>query len=83
MLARQGHRLPQLTTAGLPAGADEAALRRTMLERWGIEVGGGLGAFAGTAWRFGLMGHNARERSVTTVLGAIRELQASGEMPGA
>ena len=44
---------------------------------------GGLGAFAGTAWRFGLMGHNARERSVTTVLGAIRELQASGEMPGA
>ena len=83
LLAREGHRLPQLTTAGLPAGADEAALRRTMLERWGIEVGGGLGAFAGTAWRFGLMGHNARERSVTTVLGAIRELQASGEMPGA
>jgi alanine-glyoxylate transaminase/serine-glyoxylate transaminase/serine-pyruvate transaminase len=81
LLAREGHRLPQLTTAGLPAGADEAALRRTMLDRWGIEVGGGLGAFAGTAWRFGLMGHNARERSVTTVLGAIRELQASGEMP--
>jgi alanine-glyoxylate transaminase/serine-glyoxylate transaminase/serine-pyruvate transaminase len=83
LLAREGHRLPQLTTAGLPAGADEAALRRTVLDRWGIEVGGGLGAFAGTAWRFGLMGHNARERSVTTVLGAIRELQASGEMPGA
>jgi len=81
LLAREGHRLPQLTTARLPEGADEAALRRTMLERWGIEVGGGLGAFAGTAWRFGLMGHGARERSVTAVLGAIREMQASGEMP--
>jgi alanine-glyoxylate transaminase/serine-glyoxylate transaminase/serine-pyruvate transaminase len=83
LLARAGHRLPQLTTARLPEGADEGALRRTVLDRWGIEVGGGLGAFAGTAWRFGLMGHNARERSVTTVLGAIRELQASGEMPAA
>ena len=83
LLARDGHRLPQLTTARLPEGADEATLRRTMLDRWGIEVGGGLGAFAGTAWRFGLMGHGARERSVTTVLGAIRELQASGEMPTA
>ncbi|MFM7616221.1 MAG: pyridoxal-phosphate-dependent aminotransferase family protein [Actinomycetes bacterium] len=83
LLARDGFRLPQLTTARLPGGADEATLRRTMLDRWGIEVGGGLGAFAGTAWRFGLMGHGARERSVTAVLGAIRELQASGEMPRA
>jgi alanine-glyoxylate transaminase/serine-glyoxylate transaminase/serine-pyruvate transaminase len=73
LVVAPGHRLPQLTTAWLPDGADDAALRRTLLERYGIEVGGGLGAFAGRAWRIGLMGHSARERSVTTLLGALRE----------
>ncbi|MDQ1567450.1 MAG: hypothetical protein QOF96_2330, partial [Actinomycetota bacterium] len=28
----------------------------------------------GQAWRIGLMGHNARERSVATLLGAVRSL---------
>ena len=32
LLAREGHRLPQLTTAGLPAGSDEAVLRRRLLD---------------------------------------------------
>ena len=69
-----GHRLPELTTAWLPEGADDATLRKALLETYGIEVGGGLGQFAGKAWRIGLMGHSARERSVTTLLGALREL---------
>jgi alanine-glyoxylate transaminase / serine-glyoxylate transaminase / serine-pyruvate transaminase len=70
----EGHRLPQLTTAWLPAGADDATLRKALLETYGIEVGGGLGEFAGKAWRVGLMGNSARERSVTALLGALREL---------
>jgi alanine-glyoxylate transaminase/serine-glyoxylate transaminase/serine-pyruvate transaminase len=74
LIAPEGHRLPQLTTAWLPEGADDAKLRATLLDRYGIEVGGGLGEFAGKAWRIGLMGHSARERSVTTLLGALREL---------
>jgi len=72
LLAEEGRRLPQLTLAGMPAGVDEAALRSTLLGRFGIEVGGGLGAFAGKAWRIGLMGHCAREGSVTSLLGALR-----------
>jgi alanine-glyoxylate transaminase/serine-glyoxylate transaminase/serine-pyruvate transaminase len=74
LIAPEGHRLPQLTTAWLPEGADDAKLRATLLDTYGIEVGGGLGEFAGKAWRIGLMGHSARERSVTTLLGALREL---------
>ncbi len=70
----EGHRLPQLTTAWLHAGADDATLRKALLETYGIEVGGGLGEFAGKAWRVGLMGNSARERSVTALLGALREL---------
>jgi alanine-glyoxylate transaminase / serine-glyoxylate transaminase / serine-pyruvate transaminase len=74
LAAEKGHQLPQLTTAWLPEGADDAALRKSLLETYGIEVGIGLGEFAGKAWRIGLMGHSARDRSVTALLGALREL---------
>jgi alanine-glyoxylate transaminase/serine-glyoxylate transaminase/serine-pyruvate transaminase len=74
LVVPDGHRLPELTTAWLPDGADDATLRKALLTTYGIEVGGGLGKFAGQAWRIGLMGHSARERSVTTLLGALREL---------
>jgi alanine-glyoxylate transaminase/serine-glyoxylate transaminase/serine-pyruvate transaminase len=74
LVAQEGHRLPELTTAWLPEGADDAALRKALLADYGIEVGGGLGQFAGKAWRIGLMGHTARERSVVTLLGALRDL---------
>ena len=76
LVVDDGHRLPELTTAWLPDGADDASLRKALLETYGIEVGGGLGEFAGKAWRIGLMGHTARERYVTTLLGALRELLA-------
>lgn len=74
LLAQEGHRLPQLTTVGLPDGVDESALRRRLLEEYGIEVGGGLGALAGKAWRIGLMGHSASEANVRLVLAAIEHL---------
>jgi alanine-glyoxylate transaminase/serine-glyoxylate transaminase/serine-pyruvate transaminase len=74
LAAEHGYRLPQLTAAWLPEGADDAALRKSLLENYGIEVGIGLGEFAGLAWRIGLMGNSARDRSVTSLLGALREL---------
>jgi len=77
LIAPDGHRLPQLTAARLPAGIDDGKTRRRLRDEFGIEVGGGLGPFAGQAWRIGLMGHGARERSVATLLGALRTLLAS------
>lgn len=80
LFAQEGHRLPELTTVwvpdDLPAGRDEAAVRRALLERYGIEVGGGLGPVAGRVWRIGCMGHTARLRNVATLLGALEELLA-------
>ncbi|MCU1430803.1 MAG: serine-pyruvate aminotransferase/archaeal aspartate aminotransferase [Actinomycetia bacterium] len=70
----QERRLPQLTSVWLPEGADDLKLRTELRDHYDIEVGGGLGAFAGKGWRIGLMGHSARDRSVTTLLGALREL---------
>jgi alanine-glyoxylate transaminase/serine-glyoxylate transaminase/serine-pyruvate transaminase len=75
LFAEDGHRLPELTTAWIPDGvADEAAVRTILLDRYGIEIGGGLGAYAGKVWRIGCMGHTARPRNVTLLLGALAEV---------
>jgi alanine-glyoxylate transaminase / serine-glyoxylate transaminase / serine-pyruvate transaminase len=74
LFAQDGHRLPQLTTVWVPDGLDEAKARTLLLERHGIEIGGGLGAFAGKVWRIGCMGHTARPRNVATLLAALDEV---------
>ncbi len=75
LLAADGHRLPQLTAFAWPDGVDEGALRRRLLADHGIEVGGGLGAFAGRAWRVGLMGEGATHANVERLLAAIDGLR--------
>jgi alanine-glyoxylate transaminase/serine-glyoxylate transaminase/serine-pyruvate transaminase len=72
--APDGHRLPELTTVVVPEGVDDADVRRQLLERYGIEIGGGVGPWAGRIWRIGCMGHTARLRNVTLLLGALSEL---------
>jgi aspartate aminotransferase-like enzyme len=72
--AEEGHRLPELTTVLVPDGVDDVSVRRQLLERYGIEIGGGAGPWAGRVWRIGCMGHNARLRNVTLVLGALGEI---------
>jgi alanine-glyoxylate transaminase/serine-glyoxylate transaminase/serine-pyruvate transaminase len=74
LFAADGHRLPQLTTVHIPDGVDDAEVRGALLDRWGIEIGGGVGAFAGSVWRIGCMGHTARPANVELVLGALGEL---------
>jgi alanine-glyoxylate transaminase/serine-glyoxylate transaminase/serine-pyruvate transaminase len=71
--AAAGHRLPQLTTVLVPDGVDDAAVRRALLTRYGIEIGGGVGPWAGKVWRIGCMGHTARLRNVTLLLAALSE----------
>jgi alanine-glyoxylate transaminase/serine-glyoxylate transaminase/serine-pyruvate transaminase len=74
LFAQEGFRLPQLTSAALPGGVDEAPLRRALLERYDIEVGGGLGPAKGRIWRVGLMGAGATPDSVERLLDAIDAL---------
>jgi alanine-glyoxylate transaminase/serine-glyoxylate transaminase/serine-pyruvate transaminase len=73
LVAPEGHRLPQLTTVRIPDGVDDLAVRKELLTRHGIEIGGGLGPLAGTVWRIGCMGHTARPRNVTLLLAALAE----------
>jgi len=69
-------RLRELTTVWLPAGLDDAQTRRRLLGDYGIEVGAGVGPFAGKAWRIGCMGHTARLRNVSLLLRALEEVLA-------
>jgi alanine-glyoxylate transaminase / serine-glyoxylate transaminase / serine-pyruvate transaminase len=78
LVAPAANRLPQLTTvwvpAELPDGRQESDIRRTLLGRYGIEIGAGVGPMAGKVWRIGCMGHTARIRNVELLLGVLGEL---------
>ena len=63
-----------LNCVRIPAGADDAAVRRRLQNEYGIEIGAGLGPMAGKAWRIGLMGHGATVRNVDLLLCAWREI---------
>jgi len=75
----EGERLPQLTLVRAPDGVVEAAVRRFLLHERGIEIGGGLGDFAGKAWRIGMMGSGCTEASAEQcLLGLAEALRAQG-----
>lgn len=74
--AEEGHQLPMLNAVLVPEGVDDAKVRSGLLNRFGIEIGGGLGAFKGKAWRIGLMGHASRRNNVLLFLGALEQLLA-------
>jgi alanine-glyoxylate transaminase/serine-glyoxylate transaminase/serine-pyruvate transaminase len=76
LVAQEGHRLPQLTTAAVPGGIDEARVRAELLRLFNIEIAAGLGPLKGKVWRIGLMGESCRRENVTLVLGAIEQILA-------
>ena len=78
-VAEEGHQLPQLNAVFVREGIDEAAVRRALLERYGIEIGGGLGPLKGKVWRIGLMGYASRANNVNALLAAIKELLSEDE----
>jgi alanine-glyoxylate transaminase/serine-glyoxylate transaminase/serine-pyruvate transaminase len=74
LFAEDGHRLPELTTVIVPDGVDDGAVRARLLDYYGIEIGGGVGTYAGKVWRIGCMGHTARPANVALLLEALREV---------
>ena len=73
-VSQEGHSLATLNAVRIPEGVDDIAVRRRLLEDYGIEIGGGLGAFKGKAWRIGLMGYGSNRRNVTLLLAALRQI---------
>ena len=71
LLADPEYRLNPLTTAVVPDGIDDGAVRGKLLNDYNIEIGGGLGELRGRVWRIGLMGDSAREINVFALLSAL------------
>ena len=69
--ADAAHRLSVLTTVRIPDGVEDAPVRGALLERFGIEIGGGLGDLRGRVWRVGLMGESSTPGNVLYFLASL------------
>lgn len=86
MYVPKAERLRTLNTIRIPEGAEDAKVRKALLNDFGIEIGAGLGALAGKVWRVGLMGHSSTRKNVIlflSALTAILEAQGVSVKPGA
>jgi alanine-glyoxylate transaminase/serine-glyoxylate transaminase/serine-pyruvate transaminase len=71
LLPPPGERLWTLNAVRTPDGVDEAAVRRTLLTTFNLEVGAGLGPLAGKIWRVGLMGASSTPQTLLQFLGVL------------
>ena len=72
-----GHRLWTLNTPRVPAGVDDAKVRKRLLEEHGIEILGGFGPLAGKVFRIGLMGSSSTEENVALLVEALQKALAA------
>ncbi len=73
-LVEKQYRLPMLNAVVIPDGVDEALVRKRLLEEYNIEIGGGLGPYAGKIWRIGLMGESSTPNHVNMLLAALKQV---------
>lgn len=73
-LVDEPFRLPMLNAVKIPDGVDDTIVRHRLLNEYNIEIGGGLGAFAGKVWRIGLMGESSDANHVNMLTSALRSI---------
>ncbi len=71
---KKEERLPELVAVRIPDGVDDAKVRASLLNDFGIEIGAGLGSLAGKIWRVGLMGYSCTKENVTACINALKEI---------
>ncbi len=74
LVVDEEHSLDQITPVWIPEGVDDLEVRQTLLREYTIEIGRGLGDFAGRVWRIGLMGESSRAHNVMAFLSAMEEI---------
>lgn len=67
----QQHRMHNVVAVRIPEAVDGDAVRQSLLEDFGIEIGTSFGPLHGVIWRVGTMGHNARRDAVLMTLSAL------------
>lgn len=74
-------RLITVNTINVPQGVDWAAVCKNAMDKYSVEIAGGLGPTAGQIWRVGLMGFNCRPQNVEIVLTALEDgLKQQGKL---
>ena len=51
-------------------------MRKTLLNKFNLEIGAGLGPLAGKIWRFGLMGYSCKQENVMLCLSSLTSVLA-------
>ena len=71
-----------MVVAQVPEGVEWAAVVKNAMDKYAVEIAGGLGPTAGKVWRVGVMGYNAKLANVELVITALRDgLQQQGLTP--
>ena len=81
LIVQAEYRLPQLNAVSVPAGVDEAQVRKRLLQDYQLEIGAGLGALAGKIWRIGQMGYASNSKNILYCLGALDAVLSSMNAP--
>ena len=68
------YRLPQLNVVNIPDGVNDAEVRSRLLNDFNLEIGAGLGEFAGKVWRIGLMGYACKPRNIDHCLTSLQKV---------
>ncbi len=71
--ANPKYQLPQLNVVKIPIGIEDLKFRKTLLNEYRMEIGGGLGEFKGKVWRIGLMGCNSNPAIVSKILSNMEQ----------
>jgi alanine-glyoxylate transaminase/serine-glyoxylate transaminase/serine-pyruvate transaminase len=80
LLPPAAERLWTLNAVRVPAGVEEAAVRKTLLTTYNLEIGAGLGPLAGKIWRVGLMGAGSTPQTLLQFLAALEgALETNGK----
>jgi len=74
MAVDKAYRLPQLNVVVIPDGVDDNHIRQRLLNEFNLEIGAGLGEFAGKRWRIGLMGAACTDKNVDFCLAALKSV---------
>lgn len=78
---KEDDRLITVNTIKVPEGVDWAAAIKHAMDKYSVEIAGGLGPSAGKVWRVGVMGFNARPANALLVVQALKEaLQLQGKL---
>eukprot|EP01025_Chloroclados_australasicus_P051152 TRINITY_DN59503_c0_g1_i1.p2 TRINITY_DN59503_c0_g1~~TRINITY_DN59503_c0_g1_i1.p2 ORF type:complete len:164 (-),score=20.81 TRINITY_DN59503_c0_g1_i1:229-684(-) len=70
---KEQDRLVTINTVKVPEGVDAMKVITNAMEKYKVEIAGGLGPSVGKVWRIGILGYNAQPQNIELVLAAFRD----------